>query len=111
VTQAARAAGHEVAALRPLSVDGRVIAAWPSFALTGAYELLMRQVRPRRSAELPICASSAGAGCCRLAAQNEVFCRSGEPAFSLPFSQTRPVCAEAGELDSCWAERLRAAGR
>jgi hypothetical protein len=24
--------------------------------------------------------SSAGVGCCRLAAQNEVFCRSGEPA-------------------------------
>jgi hypothetical protein len=30
---------------------GRVIAAWPSFALIGAYELLMRQVR--RSAEGP----------------------------------------------------------
>jgi hypothetical protein len=28
----------------------------------------------------PICASSAGVGCCRLAAHNEVFCRPGEPA-------------------------------
>lgn len=27
------------------TVTGRVIAAWPSFALIGAYELLMRQVR------------------------------------------------------------------
>lgn len=27
------------------SVTGRVIAAWPSFALIGSYELLMRQVR------------------------------------------------------------------
>jgi Protein of unknown function (DUF2637) len=27
------------------TVTGRVIAAWPSFALTGSYELLMRQVR------------------------------------------------------------------
>jgi hypothetical protein len=27
------------------TVTGRVIAAWPSFALTASYELLMRQVR------------------------------------------------------------------
>jgi hypothetical protein len=27
------------------TVTGRVIAAWPSFALIAAYELLMRQVR------------------------------------------------------------------
>jgi hypothetical protein len=27
------------------TVTGRVIAAWPSFALIGSYELLMRQVR------------------------------------------------------------------
>jgi hypothetical protein len=34
------------------SMTGRVIAAWPSFALIGSYELLMRQIRgtakPRR---------------------------------------------------------------
>lgn len=35
------------------SLTGRVIAAWPSFALIGSYELLMRQVR---------CAASATAG-------------------------------------------------
>lgn len=33
-----------VAAAQPTAV-GRVIAAWPSFALIGAYELLMRRVR------------------------------------------------------------------
>lgn len=33
-----------VAVAQP-TVVGRVIAAWPSFALIGAYELLMRQVR------------------------------------------------------------------
>jgi hypothetical protein len=33
-----------VAVAQP-SVTGRVIAAWPSFALIGSYELLMRQVR------------------------------------------------------------------
>jgi hypothetical protein len=33
-----------VAVTQPTSA-GRVIAAWPSFALIGAYELLMRQVR------------------------------------------------------------------
>src|SRR5215467_9669377 len=51
-------AGHGqpgwVAALTPLTANvavaeqtatGRVIAAWPSFALIGSYELLMRQIR------------------------------------------------------------------
>ena len=33
-----------VAAASP-AIEGRMIAAWPSFALMGAYELLMRQVR------------------------------------------------------------------
>lgn len=33
-----------VAAATP-TLEGRVIAAWPSFALMGAYELLMRQIR------------------------------------------------------------------
>jgi hypothetical protein len=32
---------------------GRVIAAWPSFALIGAYELLMRQVRRRAGKQKP----------------------------------------------------------
>jgi hypothetical protein len=36
--------GANVAAVEP-SLAGRVIAAWPSFALTASYELLMRQVR------------------------------------------------------------------
>jgi hypothetical protein len=33
-----------VAVARP-TMTGRVIAAWPSFALIGSYELLMRQIR------------------------------------------------------------------
>lgn len=33
---------------------GRVIAAWPSFAFVGAYELLMRQVRYAASRKAPI---------------------------------------------------------
>jgi hypothetical protein len=32
-------------AVAQLTLMGRVIAAWPSFALIGAYEMLMRQVR------------------------------------------------------------------
>jgi Protein of unknown function (DUF2637) len=38
-----------VAVAEPTAV-GRVIAAWPSFALIGSYELLMRQVRRNTSA-------------------------------------------------------------
>jgi hypothetical protein len=37
-------AGDLVAVAEPTTV-GRVIAAWPSFALIGSYELLMRQIR------------------------------------------------------------------
>jgi hypothetical protein len=40
---AASLAGN-VAVTQP-TLEGRVIAAWPSFALIDAYELLMRQVR------------------------------------------------------------------
>jgi len=40
-----------VAAAVP-TAEGRVIAAWPSFALMGAYELLMRQVRHAASSGL-----------------------------------------------------------
>jgi Protein of unknown function (DUF2637) len=38
-----------VAAAEP-TVYGRIIAAWPSFALIGAYELLMRQIRSQATA-------------------------------------------------------------
>jgi Protein of unknown function (DUF2637) len=34
------------------TVTGRVIAAWPSFALIGSYELLMRQIRATASASV-----------------------------------------------------------
>lgn len=39
---------------------GRVIAAWPSFALTASYELLMRQVRHSAAAPAEARASSDG---------------------------------------------------
>jgi Protein of unknown function (DUF2637) len=39
-----------IAAAEP-SLAGRVIAAWPSFALTASYELLMRQVRQLAAAQ------------------------------------------------------------
>ena len=44
VAGSAASLAANVAVAQP-TVTGRVIAAWPSFALIGAYELLMRQVR------------------------------------------------------------------
>src|SRR4249919_3198234 len=44
VTGSVASLAANVAVAEP-AVAGRVIAAWPSFALIGAYELLMRQVR------------------------------------------------------------------
>ncbi len=44
VTGSAASLAANVTVAQP-TVAGRVIAAWPSFALIGAYELLMRQVR------------------------------------------------------------------
>jgi Protein of unknown function (DUF2637) len=44
VTGSAASLAANVAVAQP-AVAGRVIAVWPSFALIGAYELLMRQVR------------------------------------------------------------------
>jgi hypothetical protein len=48
VTGSVASLAANVAVAEP-TVTGRVIAAWPSFALIGSYELLMRQVR--RAAE------------------------------------------------------------
>jgi hypothetical protein len=44
ITGALASLGANIAVAEP-TVAGRVIAAWPSFALTASYELLMRQVR------------------------------------------------------------------
>src|SRR6266566_3658109 len=44
VVGSAASLAANVAVAQP-TVAGRVIAAWPSFALIGAYELLMRQIR------------------------------------------------------------------
>jgi len=44
ITGALASLGANIAVAEP-TITGRVIAAWPSFALTASYELLMRQVR------------------------------------------------------------------
>ena len=44
IVGAAASLGANIAVAEP-SLAGRVIAAWPGFALTASYELLMRQVR------------------------------------------------------------------
>ena len=44
--------GANVAVAQPTAV-GRVIAAWPSFALIGAYEMLTRQIRHRADSSKP----------------------------------------------------------
>jgi Protein of unknown function (DUF2637) len=44
VTSSVASLAANVAVAEP-TVTGRVIAAWPSFALIGSYELLMRQIR------------------------------------------------------------------
>src|SRR5580658_507263 len=44
------------------SMTGRVIAAWPSFALIGSYELLMRQVRRTAFRSVPSAAERAPRG-------------------------------------------------
>jgi hypothetical protein len=44
------------------TLTGRVIAAWPSFALIGSYELLMRQVRRAASRDLGRAVKSAQRG-------------------------------------------------
>ena len=56
VAGSAASLAANVAVAEPMAT-GRVIAAWPSFALIAAYELLMRQVR-RSAAASRACASS-----------------------------------------------------
>jgi hypothetical protein len=50
------------------SLTGRVIAAWPSFALIGSYELLMRQIRATACASSEAVARSPSVASARLAA-------------------------------------------
>jgi hypothetical protein len=44
ITGSAASLAANMAAAEP-SMIGRLVAAWPSFALIGSYELLMRQIR------------------------------------------------------------------
>lgn len=52
-------------AVAPPTACGRLIAAWPSFALIGAYELLMRQIRHRASCIPVVYQSDYSAGDCK----------------------------------------------
>ncbi|WP_243710852.1 DUF2637 domain-containing protein [Actinomadura sp. KC216] len=64
-----------VAAAEP-SMIGRVIAAWPSCALIGAYELLMRQVRRASQAKHPVVSCEA----------SEQVAERPEASFEIPTS-------------------------
>src|SRR6266516_4454331 len=59
VTGSVASLAANVAVAEP-TATGRVIAAWPSFALIGSYELLMRQVR--RAAGAGSCSQKLGSG-------------------------------------------------
>jgi|SRR5580658_536862 hypothetical protein len=62
------------------AVIGRVIAAWPSFALIGSYELLMRQVRwlafPRQGMSGQ-CGKARRPGICRRADPSQIAATTG----------------------------------
>jgi hypothetical protein len=84
-----------VAAAEP-SLTGRVIAAWPSFALIASYELLMRQVRYAAAAPRPIEAAKAVSA---LPAE-----RAGRAALTTAVPPGR-----AAQLDAwLWAQQNRA---
>ena len=80
------------------TVTGRMIAAWPSFALIGSYELLMRQVR-RAAADSPPSARS------QEAAASEPLPRNTAVAATSAAPSVRPVRAGSG------IEARRDAGR
>jgi hypothetical protein len=88
------------------TLTGRVIAAWPSFALIAAYELLMRQVR---------CAADAGRSR-RRASRSGYAAASVAPAAGLATAAGRRVSARDGagrELQLRawqWAQANRADG-
>lgn len=90
VAGSAASLAANVAVAEP-TVTGRVIAAWPSFSLIAAYELLMRQVR--RVTESPM---------------------SGRPTQRSPGPATKAAIASAGQrisTSSAVAPKGRADGR
>src|SRR6266536_2865298 len=94
VVGSAASLAANVAVAQP-TVAGRVIAAWPSFALIGAYELLMRQVR---NGAAPISPSSASKR------------RSADDTRGpSPRSPRREVSAQSPPRTSCGAELQRRA--
>jgi hypothetical protein len=87
VTGSVASLAAHVAVAEP-TATGRVIAAWPSFALIGSYELLMRQIR-----------STAGrARADKPAARNRSV--AGDATSARPRSSSRQRCAAPGVTGS-----------
>src|SRR5580692_7066370 len=107
VAGSAASLAANVAVAEPMAT-GRVIAAWPSFALIAAYELLMRQVRraaeastsrPRRQLSRPAAAATAA-----VAANSAATSRRAGRAVATPLRPAgREVWLEAWK----WAEDNR----
>jgi hypothetical protein len=83
VAGSAASLAANVAVAEP-SATGRVIAAWPSFALIASYELLIRQVR--RAAEPGTSRQRSGGACRRLTGASSV----GRPGAREPAARERP---------------------
>jgi hypothetical protein len=63
------------------TATGRVVAAWPSFALIGSYELLMRQIRAGR---MPISTSRSARACTTASARTSASSKRSSPSASWP---------------------------
>ncbi|HEY5988285.1 MAG TPA: hypothetical protein VIV12_18195 [Streptosporangiaceae bacterium] len=94
VTGAVASLAANIAAAEPTMI-GRVIAAWPSFALTCSYELLMREIRQSAAARA------------RAQAQQRLVGASGQQAEE-PRPETSPPLLSPGVAS---AEAARADGR
>jgi Protein of unknown function (DUF2637) len=106
-------------AVAEATVYGRVIAAWPSFALIGAYELLMRQIR-----QLCVLSCAASQGSPVRPAQSRSHCSSSRRLLArrrdktpdrvpwyrpgrqrVPLKMRKPCCRVASDLS--WHPRTR----
>jgi hypothetical protein len=108
VAGSAASLAANVAVAEP-TVTGRVIAAWPSFSLIAAYELLMRQVRraaeaspsrPRRQLSRPAATATAAVAAKSAATSS----RAGRALATPPRSAGREVWLDAWK----WAQDNRA---
>jgi uncharacterized protein DUF2637 len=85
---------------------GRVIAAWPSLALIGAYELLMRQIRNRRPLD-DQATQSAAVSREEAKANDRPFASGSRGSSSADSSQVRPPVHRQGEADTVALSRAR----